>query len=154
MPELISKYIEVHVCYKEKDGHKFLLLKRSSKNSLLPNIWQMITGIVEKNEKVLDTVLRELKEETGLIANEVIVIPRINTFFLHNNDEICLSPVLLVFTEENKVVISDEHSEYKWVRYKKAKKLIYWRDQIDSLDFIESIINNKKKLKKLIRLKD
>jgi 8-oxo-dGTP pyrophosphatase MutT (NUDIX family) len=152
MPELVSKYIEVHVCYKSKSNHQYLMLKRSDKNTFLPNIWQMVTGTVEENEKVVNTIIRELKEETGLDASEIIVIPRINTFFMHTNDEICLCPVFLVFVKDKTIKLSDEHSKFKWVNYTKAKKLIYWIDQIDSLDLIESIINNKKKLKKLIRL--
>jgi len=153
MPQIVTNYIELHVCYKDKNGFKFLVLKRSDDTKIYPGIWQMITGTIETHEHTKDTVLREMKEETGLTPNKIYSIPRINTFYFAVSDKICMSPVFLTIVDNKDVKISREHSEYKWLSFEEAEKLVHWPDQIESLKIIKSYLDNDELFSKLIEVK-
>ena len=153
MPEIISNYIEVHVCRKAEHGYNFLLLKRSQEKKIYPGIWQMITGTIEPGEKTKDAVLREVMEETGLTPLKLYSVPHVNTFYFEYSDVICLSPVFLVMTDKEDIKISDEHSEYKWLNYEDAADLIHWPDQIESLNLIYKYIKDDRLIKKLVEIK-
>ena len=153
MPQVVSNYIELHICHKEKNGYKFLLLKRAEDAKIYPGIWQMITGTIESHEHTKDTLLRELKEETGLIPQKIFSIPRINTFYLAISDKICMSPVFLSIVNSTEVIISNEHSVYKWSGYEEAVKLIHWPNQVESLEIIKKYLDNDELFTKLIEVK-
>ncbi len=153
MPKIISDYIELHICRYTGREWLFLLLKRSPKIKVHPGIWQMITGSVEKDESAPDAAFRELHEETGIVPLKMLSIPRVNTFYLELNDSVCLSPVFLAVTGKEDVLISDEHTEYKWLNYEESVKLIHWPDQIESLNLIYKYLNDDVLLGKLPEIK-
>lgn len=153
MPQIVTNYIELHICNKTKEGCKFLLMKRSEASKIYPGIWQMITGTIESHEHTKDTLLRELDEETGLKPVNIFSIPRINTFYLAISDKICMSPVFLAFVDNTNVKISDEHSEYKWADYNEAVKIIHWPNQAESLELIYKYLNNEELFSKLVEIK-
>ena len=53
-----------------KKGEKVLLLRRKS-NEFMEGIYELPSGKVEKNESLNRTLLREIKEETGLDVNKI-----------------------------------------------------------------------------------
>jgi len=54
----------------ERDG-KVLILRRSPKESYLAGLHEIPSGGVEPGEGLLDGLVREVREETGLIVKEV-----------------------------------------------------------------------------------
>lgn len=137
MTKVTSKYIELHVIKIEDGKIKFLLLKRA-KNQIYPNIWQMVTGKIRKNENAFKTALRELKEETSLTPKEIYIVPIVNSLYLYNSDEIIFVPVFLAVVDGNfDVKISDEHSEFRWVSGSFAKKMVNWEGQKKAIEIIE-----------------
>ncbi|NPV12146.1 MAG: NUDIX pyrophosphatase [Ignavibacteria bacterium] len=150
MSKVVSTYIELHIMKIENDQLKFLLLKRSP-NEKYPNIWQMVTGKIRDGEKAYETALRELKEETGLIAEELFTVPIVNSVYLSETDEVCLIPVFLCrVNEKSEIKISEEHSEYKWLNAEEAEKLLNWEGQKKSIRMINDYwINSKEKLIKI-----
>jgi len=153
MPQIVTNYIELHICHKSAGGYKFLLLKRSETAKIYPGIWQMITGTIESHEHTKDTLIRELEEETGLAPQKIYSIPRINTFYLAIADKICMSPVFLTIVDDTDVKISNEHTEYKWATFEEARELIHWPNQIESLEIIKKYIEDKELLSKLVEIK-
>ena len=152
MPQIVTNYIELHICLKRNDGYRFLLLKRSETARIYPGIWQMITGTIESHEHTKDTLIRELKEETGLTARRIYSIPRINTFYLAVSDKICMSPVFLSIVDSEECAISDEHSEYKWATFDEACELIHWPNQVESLEVIKKYLDNGEMFGKLVEI--
>lgn len=152
MPQIVTNYIELHICLKRNDGNRFLLLKRSETAKIYPGIWQMITGTIESHEHTKDTLVRELKEETGLSAGKFYSIPRINTFYLAISDKICMSPVFLSIVENENIEISDEHTEYKWATFEEACDLIHWPNQVESLEIIKKYLDDKDMFNKLVEI--
>jgi len=90
-----------------------------------PLCWGPPGGYIKRGESVVDALHRELKEETGLQCH--ILLP-VNVWEgLHNNKKI-LSITFVCQAHGNSVVLSKEHSEYKWVP---IDTLQLWKDKTD-----------------------
>jgi len=137
-----SNLIEAHI-FRELNGRlEFLLLKRSPVQ-YYPNIWQMVSGKVKPEEKAYDSALREIKEETGLTPLNYWVVPNINSFYTADNDSITLVPVFAAIVKnDEKVLISNEHSEFGWFTPEEAKKKLAWAGQHRSVDIIVDYFQN------------
>lgn len=146
--------IEAHVFRRVEDTLEFLLLKRAA-NEIYANVWQMVTGSVEENEKAYQTAIREIKEETYLMPNRMWVVPNVNSFYYSDDDSINMVPVFVAEVDfTNNVRISDEHSEFKWCKKKEAKKLLAWPGQRNSVDIISEYFSKENSLLNLIEIKE
>ncbi len=146
-----SSLIEVHIFRKIENDLEFLLLKRAS-NEKYPDLWQMVTGSIE-NENAHQTALREINEETGLTPIKFWVVPNINSFYSPERDVIVMIPVFAVLVDENqKVIISEEHSEFKWVKKEEAIKLLAWPGQRNSVEIIYEYFTNQQSFLKFVEI--
>jgi 8-oxo-dGTP diphosphatase len=91
------------------DGRKVLLLKRSEKGDGV-GTWGLPGGKVEEGETDIDAAMREAKEECGRVAgqrfgdlSEKDGMHEWTTFFFRVD-------------EPFKCKLSDEHTDFKWVR--------------------------------------
>ncbi len=143
MPKIITKRVEVHVYREASGGYEYLLLKRSP-DKKYPNLWQMVSGSIDDGEKSYETAIRELKEETQLDVDELFIFPRVSEFYdFFEEDTINLVPVFIAKVNSDEVTISDEHSEYKWVDFYEAYKIldrIQWKE---NSALLEKILNDK-----------
>ena len=105
------------VVYRD-DGDRriYLLLQNAGR-------WDFPKGGVEKGESELQTVIREVGEETGL--GEIRIVPGfrkvIEYFYRRDGKNIHKQVVyLLASTSENKVQISFEHQGFGWFSYHQA----------------------------------
>ena len=152
MNKLNTKRVEVIVYRKIKSGYRYLLLKRSEKGKY-PGIWQMVSGTIEEGEKIYKTALRELKEETQIEPEEMYIFPKITEFYnFLDDDEISFAPIFLVKAKTADVVISDEHSEYKWMDFHKAYKMAHWVQWKENIQHAEKILKNKILFKSLQKI--
>jgi len=148
--EITTKLVETHIIKIDGSNIDFLLLKRAA-NDKYPNIWQMVTGTIEPEEKAYETAKREVFEETGLIPHSFFIVPTVNSFYSYDPEFICLIPVFVCIVEQNaKVKLSNEHSEYRWVNKDEAKILLSWPQQRNSVDIIYEYFSNPKSLLKFI----
>lgn len=151
--KLISNMIEAHIFRESKNGIEFLLLKRSE-NVVYPNLWQMVNGKIKKNEKAFETAVREIKEESGLNPKKLWVVPNVNLFYSHENDHIQVLPVFAALVNSKSIIkLSNEHSEFKWVKPAQAKKMLAWEAQKKSIDIITDYFINKRYFLNLIEIK-
>ena len=132
MTDIVVRVIDCHVMYKEDGLPKFLMLKRSQ-NKIYPGIWQCVTGKIESEEKPIDSAIRELKEETSLNPVQKWTIDIVNHFYESKYDRINLIPVFGVEVNDIKVVLSDEHCNYKWCEINEALQLLTWNQQKNGL---------------------
>ena len=134
--KLVSNMIEAHIFCKKKNGIEFLLLKRGEKE-IYGGLWQMVTGKIRKGEKAYNAALREIKEETGLKPKRFWVTPNINPFYSHENNYMSLISVFAAeVTDNSKVTLCKEHTDFKWLKPDKAKKMLAWPGQRRSVDII------------------
>jgi len=134
---LSAPLIEAHIFRKKGNDIEFLMLKRAEKE-IYPGFWQMVTGALkDENEKAYRTALREIMEETGLTPIQFWVVPHINSFYWVEKDSICQIPVFAALVEsDSKVIISDEHSDFKWVDKNEAVELLAWKGQRESVEIV------------------
>jgi dATP pyrophosphohydrolase len=151
--KIIPKMTETHVYKIVKNKTKFLVLKRSESESY-PGLWQMVTGSVMQGETAVDAAIRELKEETNLKPKKMWIVPNINSYYEPETNEILIIPVFLILVDENSsVMISDEHTKYKWLSGKKASNLFSWPGQKKSLEVINQFLNNSESRLKFVEIK-
>lgn len=113
----------------EKDKLKFLLVKINGGN------WGFSKGHVEKNETLKQTAIREAKEETGL---DVVILESTNfnssISYIVEDGEIKNVTFFIAEAFSDKVIIDEkEISEYRWVSYVEALKLLTYSSQKDVL---------------------
>ena len=148
MSKIKVRVIDCHIAYynDNKSSWEFLLLKRS-KSTIYPEIWQGVTGKIEDSELPYKTAIRELMEETGLNAKKMWTIDKVNCFYDSKMDIMNLIPVFGVTVNSKNVIISKEHSEYKWCNINETIKLITWEEQKKGVEiFHEMLTENGKRL--------
>lgn len=104
------------------DG-KILILQRSLKNSVYPGLWELPSGKKEPMESVWDSVVREVKEETNIDVKPIDIVSTFN-FEIDKPDEIRDVTQLIFLVEafgSIKVVISDEHDNFRWINRDEMK---------------------------------
>ena len=117
--------------YRKNDHGQFeyALLTRTDRG-----FWQAIAGGGEGEEKPLEAARRETFEETGIPPTSEFIkldtvepIPVSEFKDIHNwGDDVYVIPQYCfgVASQNIQIVISPEHSEYQWLSYKEAHKLI------------------------------
>jgi len=95
---------------------RILLLKRKSE------LWEFPGGGVEWGENPQDTAIRETREETGLTAQNLSFFMITSATYEKELDE--KHSVYIVYKGEARgkdVVLSGEHTEFRWVMPHEAK---------------------------------
>ena len=109
---------------------KYLLLQYEAGH------WDFVKGNVEPNESETDTVLRELKEETGIVATQTIEGFRegIQYFYRRQGETIQKEVVFyLIQADSEKVELSFEHVGYAWLDYPDALERLTFKNAKDVL---------------------
>ncbi len=110
----------------------FLLLKRAE-DRIYPGIWQCVTGKIEPPEKPFRTALREVREETGLQPEKLWTVEQVNQYYEAKPDRMNLIPVFAVRVSSSDVILSAEHTDYKWCAVQEATDQLLWGQQKDGL---------------------
>lgn len=137
-------FVESYIIRFFNNELEFLLLKRAI-TERYPEIWQPITGTIEKDEKAYIAAIREIYEETGIKVKSLKVVPRINSFYIWELDKIVQVPVFVTEVErDSKIVLSKEHTEYKWLNKNQAIELVSFENQKISIQIIDANYNKLK----------
>lgn len=91
--------------------------------------WQAISGGVEDDETLIQTVKREVLEETGIKVNNVFELSSVSTIpvvnvtgeFTWGNDVyVVLEYSFGAFIEKSDIRLCNEHSQYGWFLFDEA----------------------------------
>lgn len=91
--------------------------------------WQAISGGVEDDETLIETVKRELLEETGIKVNNIYQLSTTSSIPVINikNDSTWGKDIYVVpeysfgvYIENDNIILSDEHCQYEWLTFEKA----------------------------------
>jgi len=138
---LESEFVEVLMFRRKERGVSFLLLKRAPTESPYPGIWQVVSGKRTSGENAVSAALREIREETGCTPEHMWVLPFVNTFYAPAGDAVHMVPAFAAeVASDAEVVLSDEHTESRWVSRKTASALVQWPSHLTMMDLVEQYI--------------
>jgi len=139
MPDILVRVIDAYVFRKTEEGLRFLILKRSA-TKLYEHLWQGVAGKIEDGETAHQTAIRELNEETGLLPKRMFVADHISRFYESYGDRVNLVPVFGIEVDSMDVILSEEHSEYKWVTVEIALEHLVWQGQKEGLQVVNDMV--------------
>ncbi len=116
-----------------KEGGKalFLLLQYPQGARSKKEYWDFVKGHIEKGENELDTVKREVREETGLKDIRIVkgFKETIKYFFSVEGKNIFKTVVFYLAETKNKEIkISSEHVDFKWLIYDRALRQLAFKN--------------------------
>jgi 8-oxo-dGTP pyrophosphatase MutT (NUDIX family) len=125
--------VGVKILMKNKEGNYLVLLRSAVKYPDAGAQWEIVGGRIDPGSPLLENLKREVREETGL---EITGIPKLiaGQDILKSTKHI----VRLTYMGEGSgdVVLSDEHTEFKWLPLEEIKKL----DPIDG--YLKEVLEN------------
>lgn len=136
------------ILYQRVSGIQFLMLRR---NGAKGNFWQAVTGRMEDEDSDIEaTALREIGEETGISEQDILhKTTAIYSFqFVEQRppkDEMVTEYVFGIEVKPNTNVVLgkipyQEHSEYRWVGFEEALKLIKYDTNKEALRRLYNIL--------------
>lgn len=132
-----SPGVNVAVIRKTYDGWEFLILKRADSESY-GGYWGFMTGGKQGDETVAQVVERELAEETKLKPESMWATEYLVKFYEPEYDSIWVLPLIVaVVPADSKVQLSEENSDFRWLKPNKAKHLVSWKNLVQSIENIE-----------------
>jgi 8-oxo-dGTP pyrophosphatase MutT (NUDIX family) len=102
---------------------EYLLIKRTPEDG---DFWQPVTGTVNDGEKLVDCLVREIEEETGITELEDVSECLYKFDWQRSSGERILEFVHAVrIPRDSKVILSPtEHEDYRWCKYDAAQELL------------------------------
>lgn len=101
----------------DKNSGRYLLLKRSDSKDFAPGIWEFVTGRVNQGETFEAALKREVLEELDVDCRIDLLLG--TTHFYRGNptteNEMIGVVARCSLIQAQKVRISEEHSEYRWL---------------------------------------
>jgi 8-oxo-dGTP pyrophosphatase MutT (NUDIX family) len=118
--------VDVYVLRPRGTGLECLVLRRSA-SGRCPGSWETVHGHIEDGERPADAAQRELAEETGLRAERLYNLSRVETFYQHRSDEVALVPVFVAFVSRDTTVrLGPEHDRHEWLPPISAGERFAW----------------------------
>lgn len=126
------------------EDKKLLLLKGSPDDpQFKKSFWYVVTGGCEAYDKTKeDSVIREIKEETGIkIIND---IKYLNWIFKYKSlGEDCIEYAYITFVKKEEIVLNEENIDYKWCELDEFIENIYWfGDKNELKEVLKFALNN------------
>jgi bis(5'-nucleosidyl)-tetraphosphatase len=120
-------------------GRRYLLLKYPAGH------WDFPKGNIEERETPEETMVREVREETGLV--DVVPVPGFRKVieYYYKRDGRTVHKEVTFFLAESKVekvVLSFEHRDYAWLSYEEALKLVTYSNSTKLLRAAEDSFKN------------
>lgn len=121
--------LEVHAAGILLDGGRVLVAKRSPARLLYPNLWECGGGQVEAGEGFEEAVVRQLREELGVLVEPIAVL-RMYDIPTTSGGQGKIPGVKFVcrlkgFANGREPAISGEHTEWRWQPISKLSELAF-----------------------------
>lgn len=128
------------VVFSNKAGKtKYLLLNYAAGH------WDFVKGNVEPNETEKETVVRELREETGITEAQFIDGFKETIAYFYRRQGLTVHKEVVFFLMESqteKVEISFEHVGYIWLDYQQSLQKLSFKNALTTLQKAHSFLKN------------
>ncbi len=109
---------------KNQKGDKFLIVQRGANEVAYPSKWAYVGGKLEKGESFMQTLKREVLEETGIEIEAYKRFLKDFTFVRPDGHNVVGACFLVKALTEN-VKISKDFEDYKWITPEELKNFEY-----------------------------
>ena len=138
----LIRVFDLHVARRAGDDLEFLLLLRSDAK-IYAGTWRMVGGKLEGDEACWQAALRELGEETNLVAERLLTVPYVNRFYEWKHDRINDIPVFVALVGGADPSLDAEHSEFVWLSAEEAVSRLPWPGQREGLKAAHALLTAK-----------
>jgi dihydroneopterin triphosphate diphosphatase len=152
MVDILCRVIDCHVFYWKDEIPLYLLMRRSD-SVIYAQSWRMIGGKIKSGEKAYETALRELHEEAGFKPIKFWAVPYINSFYEASHDRVNIIPVFAAQVDSMEVILSKEHSAFRWITYAEARQMLPWPAQLEGLRIVHEFIVAQKTVAEFVEIK-
>ncbi len=113
------------------EKNELLIIKRRPNDVHKPGVWDLPGGRLELGEDPFDGLRRETKEETNLDIQ--IEQPLQIHHFTRDDGQRITMIVFRCQLVTNNIALSQEHTDYKWIKISEAKSLLVhnFHEEID-----------------------
>jgi dATP pyrophosphohydrolase len=119
------------------------LVLRRAPGGRCPGSWEAVHGHIEPGETPSEAARRELTEETGLAAERLYNLSRVETFYQHRLDEVALVPVFAAFVAADAAVRTGaEHDRFEWLSPAEAARRFAWPREGRALDDVVALLGS------------
>ncbi|NIO23168.1 MAG: NUDIX domain-containing protein [Candidatus Aenigmarchaeota archaeon] len=110
----VSRVVTCFLKYKDR----ILIVRRSDKAGSYRGRWAGISGFIEKGEKPLETALKEIREETGLMKDKITLLKKGEKFEVRDDNlkKLWIVHPFLFETGTDNISLDREHKEYEWIK--------------------------------------
>ncbi|MFA7245326.1 MAG: NUDIX hydrolase [Candidatus Magasanikbacteria bacterium] len=137
-PEDFNPKFEVVSCFVDYEGKILLLHRQDHKPE--GNTWGVPAGKVDEGEKILDTIVREIREETGLeipsskisyFGKVYVKFPNYDFVYHMFDTKLTIKPQI--------TINNTEHKDYKWISISEALEMPLIQDLDDCIKLFYKI---------------
>ena len=127
---------------KNNDKIEYLIIKRSEKDG---GFWQGVTGTLEEGEKLKECLIREIKEELGIVnINKISEIEEIIQWAKKTGFMITEYVFSVELDRNINVTLSEEHNDYKWCDFNEAYQWLGKDNNKNTLKMINEKLTNER----------
>jgi 8-oxo-dGTP pyrophosphatase MutT (NUDIX family) len=124
----------------------YLLLNYAAIGKVKKTYWGFSKGHIEKGEKEIDTIIREIREETGIKDLKFIKGFRQTEKYFFRFKKKNLFKIVsysLAETKTKKIKVSFEHLGYEWLPYEEAIEKLTFRNAKEILKKANDFLSEK-----------
>lgn len=120
-----SNVVSGVVLSKDEDVPKILMMKR-----IKGEFWCHVAGKIEQDETAVEAIVREVREETGIIVKALYSAEFMEQFYEHHTNHILMIPAFVIqCPADQAITLNDEHVEYRWCTIQEALSLASFPNQ-------------------------
>lgn len=129
------------------DAWRVLVLQRAATGTRCPLAWETVHGRIEPGERPEDAAVRELREETGLVAGRLYNVTT-QAFYLHNTGllssglgTVQVAVAFCAFVDEARPpVLGEEHEAAAWLLPSEALERFAWPREREALGHVRVLL--------------
>ena len=122
------------IVYRMHESKLELLLLKPNPEPGLVYDYYVVTGGIESNETAKQAALRETEEEIGVKPLKMLSLKEAFEYEDKRSNQKVIEYCFAAQIDSSKLILNEEHIDYKWVTIEDFQKLIWWEGSKNKLN--------------------